>query len=57
MYLLAMASAKHSIYITNPYFLPDDKMIDTLIATARRGVDVKVLLPGASVRLFANVKY
>jgi cardiolipin synthase A/B len=47
MYLLAMASAKQSIYITNPYFLPDDKMINTLIATARRGVDVKILLPGA----------
>lgn len=47
MYLLAMASAKRSIYITNPYFLPDEKMIETLIATARRGVDVQVLLPGA----------
>jgi cardiolipin synthase len=47
MYLLAMASAKRSIYITNPYFLPDEKMIETLIATARRGVDVKILLPGA----------
>jgi cardiolipin synthase len=47
MYLLAMASAKRSIYITNPYFLPDDKMIETLITTARRGVDVQILLPGA----------
>jgi cardiolipin synthase len=47
MYLLAMASAKRSIYITNPYFLPDEKMIETLIATARRGVDVQILLPGA----------
>jgi cardiolipin synthase len=47
MYLLAMASAKRSIYITNPYFLPDDKMIETLVATARRGVDVQILLPGA----------
>jgi len=47
MYLLAMASAKRSIYITNPYFLPDEKMIDTLIQTARRGVKVALLLPGA----------
>jgi cardiolipin synthase A/B len=47
MYLLAMASAQQSIYITNPYFLPDRKMIDTLIETARKGVKVKLLLPGA----------
>jgi cardiolipin synthase A/B len=45
--LLAMASAQHSIYITNPYFLPDKKMIKTLTATAKRGVRVVVLLPGA----------
>lgn len=47
MYLLAMASAQQSIYITNPYFLPDAKMIETLVETARKGVKVKLLLPGA----------
>ncbi len=47
MFLLAMASARQSIYITNPYFLPDDKMIDTLVGSARRGVRVVLLLPGA----------
>jgi cardiolipin synthase len=47
VFLLAMTSAQRSIYITNPYFLPDNKMIDTLVASARRGVRVVVLLPGA----------
>jgi cardiolipin synthase len=47
VFLLAMSSAQRSIYITNPYFLPDDKMINTLTETARRGVRVVVLLPGA----------
>ena len=47
MFLIAMASARQSIYITNPYFLPDDKMIDTLVGAARRGVRVVLLLPGA----------
>ncbi len=47
MFLLAMASAQRSIYITNPYFLPDEKMIETLIQTARKGVRVVLLLPGA----------
>lgn len=47
MFLLAMASARRSIYITNPYFVPDDKMMETLIQAARRGVRVVLLLPGA----------
>ncbi len=47
MFLLAMASARRTIYITNPYFVPDDKMIDTLLQARRRGVRVVLLLPGA----------
>jgi cardiolipin synthase len=46
MFLLAMASAQRSISITNPYFVPEDKMIETLIVAARRGVRVRLLLPG-----------
>ena len=30
-------SARRSIYITNPYFVPDEKMIETLIQAPRRG--------------------
>ncbi|MGH2626490.1 MAG: cardiolipin synthase, partial [Anaerolineales bacterium] len=48
MFLLAIASARQSIYITNPYFVPDDKMIETLIEAAQRGVRVILLLPGAT---------
>jgi len=47
MFLLALASAQHSIHITNPYFVPDDKMITTLVAAAEHGVKVKLLIPGA----------
>ncbi|HEY7205768.1 MAG TPA: cardiolipin synthase [Methylomirabilota bacterium] len=47
MFLLAMASARHSIYITNPYFVPDDKMIETLVQARQRGVRVVLILPGA----------
>jgi cardiolipin synthase A/B len=47
MFLLAMASARHSIYITNPYFVPDDKMIETLVQARERGVRVVLILPGA----------
>jgi len=47
MFLLALASARHSIHITNPYFVPDDKMITTLVGAAKRGVQVVLLIPGA----------
>ena len=46
MYLLAIASAQRSLYLTNPYFLPDDPMEDALLAAAARGVRVVALTPG-----------
>lgn len=48
MFLLAIASARRSIYITNPYFVPDDKMLSTLLQARQRGVRVVLLLPGAT---------
>jgi cardiolipin synthase len=47
MFLLAMSAARRTIYITNPYFVPDDKMIETLLQARRRGVRIVLLLPGA----------
>lgn len=47
MFLLAIASARRSIYLTNPYFVPDDAMTEALLAAVRRGVRVVVLVPGA----------
>jgi len=47
MFLLAMASARRTIYITNPYFVPDDRMMETLIQARQRNVRVVLLLPGS----------
>ncbi len=46
LFLLSVASAKQSIIITNPYFIPDDKIIDALLTAAARGVRIAVLVPG-----------
>ena len=46
LYLLSITSAKKSILITNPYFIPDERMIQSLLDAARRGVRVSVLVPG-----------
>jgi cardiolipin synthase len=46
MALLAMAGARRSILITNPYFVLDDQMTGALLSAAHRGVRVRVLTPG-----------
>jgi cardiolipin synthase len=46
MLMLAISSARRSILLTNPYFLPDERMAEALLAAARRGVRVIALTPG-----------
>lgn len=38
-------SAKKTIYISTPYFIIDDSMIDLIALKAKSGVDVKILMP------------
>jgi cardiolipin synthase len=45
LFLLSINSAKKSLLITNPYFIPDDVMTEALVKAASRGVRVVVLLP------------
>ncbi len=47
-YLDALADAKHHIYLTTPYFVPNRKFRCALAAASRRHVDVRVLLPAHS---------
>ncbi|MGH8014396.1 MAG: phospholipase D-like domain-containing protein [Candidatus Binataceae bacterium] len=44
----AINNAETNIYITDAYFAPNHKMIKALERAARRGVDVRLLLPGRS---------
>jgi cardiolipin synthase len=46
MYYLSIVCARKSIYIANPYFVPDEVARDTLIEAKRRGVDVRVMVSG-----------
>ena len=46
MYDLSIVAAGKSIYIANPYFVPDESAIDILLDAKRRGVDVKVMVAG-----------
>jgi cardiolipin synthase len=45
-YILAIQSAKRSVHITTAYFVPDVQVLQALVGAARRGVEVKIILPG-----------
>ena len=47
LFQILLASARESIQITSPYFLPDRSLMAELVRAARRGVRIEVLVPGA----------
>jgi cardiolipin synthase A/B len=47
LFLLAIDSARSSIRLTNPYFVPDGQMAQAIARAAERGVDVQVITAGA----------
>lgn len=48
LYFAAIATARDRVYVTTPYFVPDDAILTALTTTAMRGVDVRVLVPRRS---------
>jgi cardiolipin synthase len=62
LYFLAIQSAEKSVHIQNAYFLPDDQVRDALEDAVKRGVDVKVMVPGVHidvppVRMASRIHY
>jgi cardiolipin synthase len=54
MYLEAIDRAKDRIWITNAYFVPDRSFRTALEDASRRGVDVRVMVPGRSNHSLAD---
>src|SRR5208282_224824 len=48
VYVSAITFAEHSIHLTNAYFIPDGQILDAFTDAAKRGVDVKIILPSNS---------
>jgi cardiolipin synthase len=46
--MVAINEARKSINITSAYFVPDQQIVDALRDAAKRGVEVKLVLPGVS---------
>ena len=65
MYYLSIACARKNIFIANPYFVPDNVAVESLIEAKQRGVDVKIMVAGVhndivltrlnSVRLYGRL--
>jgi cardiolipin synthase A/B len=54
MYLEAINRASHHIWMTHAYFIPDSDFVDAIVQAARRGVDVRLLLPATSNHVVAD---
>jgi cardiolipin synthase len=49
LYYLAINAAREELLIQNPYFLPHEDAIDSMMKAVKRGVDVRIMLPSASI--------
>ena len=49
MYLLAITAATRSIDLSASYFVPDELMLRTLIEAVKRGVKVRIIVPGEHI--------
>lgn len=51
----AIKMARESVYITTPYFVPTRRLIRHLRSAAKRGVDVRIILPKKSDHYFVDL--
>lgn len=49
MYLMTVAAAEHSIDLAASYFVPDELLVQALVAACKRGVQVRILVPGPHI--------
>jgi cardiolipin synthase A/B len=49
MYVLSIAAARRSIALSASYFVPDDVEVKTLVEALRRGVKVRIIVPGPHI--------
>nr|WP_235998134.1 phospholipase D-like domain-containing protein [Aestuariimicrobium ganziense] len=54
MYLEAIDRASERIWLTHGYLIPDDDLVAALYCAARRGVDVRVIVPARSNHVIAD---
>jgi len=59
-FFVAITNARKNIYITTPYFSPNESILTALVTAALRGVDVRIILPyysDSTVSYWNSVSY
>ncbi|WP_307827954.1 phospholipase D-like domain-containing protein [Nocardioides sp. SYSU D00038] len=54
MYIEAINRASRNVWLTTAYFIPDQDFVDAIRSAARRGVDVRLLVPLKSNHIVAD---
>jgi cardiolipin synthase len=54
VYFAAIATAKSTIYLSSPYFSPDESLLTALKTAALSGVDVRMIFPRKSDSIITN---
>ena len=54
VYFAAIATARSSIWLTSPYFSPDESMLTALKTAALSGVDVRIIFPEKADSIITN---
>lgn len=54
MYINAFERAQDRIWLTTPYFIPDQQLLRALIDAAARGVDVRIMVPEESNHILGD---
>lgn len=49
MYLMAIAASEQSIDLAASYFVPDELIVQALLVARKRGVRIRILLPGPNI--------
>ncbi|MFZ7125448.1 MAG: cardiolipin synthase [Desulfobacterales bacterium] len=53
--ITSLFRAHHRVWIVTPYFVPDDLLLDALCMTAKRGVDLCLMIPRRSNHRLADL--
>jgi cardiolipin synthase len=49
MYLMAITSSEHSIDLSMSYFVPDDLLMSAMLDALKRGVKLRIIVPGEHI--------
>ena len=55
LFATLVKTARRRLWMTSPYFVPDDVMVRALQSAGMRGVDVRILLPGKADHRFVEL--